>query len=76
MGSWDKRDADVMSDIVAIPRPDATFDAILCTEVLEHVSRSEVAQRHVLRALSGWIARGSRSSGSLFDGWHVHARRT
>ena len=36
-GTWDTSRIDITSDITAIPEPDASFDAILCTEVFEHI---------------------------------------
>lgn len=35
-GTW-ACDVDIVCDITKIPEPDASFDAVLCTEVLEHV---------------------------------------
>lgn len=42
---------DHVSDITAIPVPDASFDAALCTEVLEHVPDPAAAVREFARIL-------------------------
>lgn len=42
---------DVISDITKIPLPDSTFDAVLCTEVLEHVPDPVVAVFELSRLL-------------------------
>ena len=36
-GGWDNSQLDIVSDITHIPVDVTTFDAILCTEVFEHI---------------------------------------
>jgi ubiquinone/menaquinone biosynthesis C-methylase UbiE len=50
-GTWDNSKLDIVSDITAIPRPDASFDAIMCTEVLEHVPDPVAALAELNRLL-------------------------
>jgi 2-polyprenyl-3-methyl-5-hydroxy-6-metoxy-1,4-benzoquinol methylase len=37
MEKWDFTGIDIVSDIINIPEPGQSFDAILCTEVIEHI---------------------------------------
>lgn len=36
-GTWDTSKIDLVCDILNIPEPDASYDAILCSEVFEHL---------------------------------------
>jgi SAM-dependent methyltransferase len=48
---WDTSAVDIICDITAIPEPDASFDAVLCTEVLEHLPEPAPALRELARLL-------------------------
>lgn len=50
-GNWNNDRIDIVSDITNIPVPDASFDAILCTEVLEHVPDAVSALNEFKRIL-------------------------
>lgn len=50
-GSWNNSHTDIISDITSIPVSDASYDAILCTEVLEHVPYPDIAIKEFSRIL-------------------------
>lgn len=49
--TWDNSNLDIISDIVSIPRPKESFDAILCTEVFEHLPNPLLALKEFSRLL-------------------------
>jgi len=50
-GQWNQDNLDIVSDITAIPEGDASFDAILCTEVFEHIPQPVLALKEFARLL-------------------------
>jgi len=50
-GKWDNSLHDIVSDITRIPAADASFDAILCSEVFEHIPDAIEAVREFARIL-------------------------
>lgn len=50
-GKWDTSQIDIVSDILKIPVEDESYDAILCTEVFEHIPDAVGAVREFSRIL-------------------------
>jgi ubiquinone/menaquinone biosynthesis C-methylase UbiE len=48
---WDTSQVDIVSDITSIPAPDQSFDAVLCSEVLEHLPHPIAALEELSRLL-------------------------
>lgn len=51
VGNWDQSSLDIISDILKIPELDASFDAIMCVEVFEHLSEPIKAIQEFARLL-------------------------
>lgn len=66
----DYRGLDVVCDLVALPFDMATFDAVLCTQVLEHVPEPQ----QVLREVSRVLKPGGRLFLSAPQSWHQHQK--
>ncbi len=50
-GSWDQSKLDIVCDITSIPESDASFDAIMCVEVFEHLPNPILAIKEFSRLL-------------------------
>lgn len=51
MNTWDYGKLDIISDIASVPEPNNSFDAIMCTEVLEHIINPREAINEFSRLL-------------------------
>jgi SAM-dependent methyltransferase len=72
---WKYGQIDYVSDAESIPVPDAAFDAVICTEVLEHVPRPEKVVRElgrVLRSGGALIATAPLGSGLHQEPHHFY----
>lgn len=67
---WSYDDLDIIGSLIQIPLEQAVFDAVLCTQVLEHVPEPEKVLREIQRVL--------KPGGKLFltvpQSWHQHQK--
>jgi hypothetical protein len=71
--TWDTSRIDLVSDIAAIPAPGASFDAILCNEVLEHV---QIRISPLTSSPGCSSPAGDSSSRPLSRRWSIRPRTT
>jgi len=66
--TWDYSNIDVVSSLDSLPFEDNTFDAVICTQVLEHVNEPQQVLNELYRVL--------KHGGALYlsapQGWGVH----
>lgn len=62
---WDYSKIDIVSDITEIPVKDASFDAVICTEVFEHLVNPELAVKEFSRILKSGGGTGHNCTGNL-----------
>ena len=48
---WDDNNLDIISDIINIPEPDESFNAIMCVEVFEHLPKPILAVKEFSRLI-------------------------
>jgi SAM-dependent methyltransferase len=68
--NWDYSGLDAISDLVPLPFGQDTFDAVLCTEVLEHVPEP----LRVLREIGRVLKPGGQLYLSTPQSWHQHQK--
>lgn len=64
----DRSQVDLVGTAYAIPQPDASFDGIVCTAVLEHLEEPKAALRESLRVLKP----GGHAIYTVPLYWHLH----
>ena len=73
VGSWNQSGLDIVSDITNIPEPNESFDAILCSEVFEHIKNPIEAIKELSRLLKKGgvlILTAPFTSGTHFAPYH------
>ncbi len=68
--NWDYSHLDIIADLSALPLVDQSFDAVLCTQVLEHVREP----RQVIQEIARVLKPGGRLYLAAPQSWHQHQK--